>query len=39
MNYLRENAIIIANSQDENNYVITAKVSDMVLDKLKAYEK
>jgi len=39
MNLLRESAIIIKSEQDENNFLVTAKVSDHILELLKAYQK
>ncbi|MGD9887251.1 MAG: GTPase HflX [Bacilli bacterium] len=39
MNYLHEHAIILASSQDETNYYVKAKVSNLVLEKMKPYEK
>jgi GTP-binding protein HflX len=39
MNLLRESAIILKSDQDENNYLVTAKVSDHILELLKAYQK
>lgn len=39
MNYLHEHAIILESSQDETNYYVKAKVSDLVLEKMKPYEK
>ncbi|HNZ50455.1 MAG TPA: GTPase HflX [Bacilli bacterium] len=39
MNYLHENAIILETKQNENDYFIKAKVSPLVLEKMKPYEK
>jgi len=39
MNLLRESAIILKSDQDENNYLVTAKVSDHILELLKDYQK